>query len=218
MEQAFWHDKWSRKEIGFHLSEAHPWLVRYLDDHPISKEDVVFVPLCGKTLDIGLFLAQGIEVIANELSETAVIELFEGLALNPTVSPWNGDGKIYQADNLTVYVGDFFQLTEKELAGTALVYDRAAIVALPLEMRKDYSNKMKQICGQAKQVLMTLEYDQEVMAGPPFSVTKQEVKEHYADQYALTEVIRRDIIEQEPRFKQKGLPEFIQALYELNPK
>lgn len=217
MEHAFWHDKWSRKEIGFHLSEAHPWLVRYVEDFPLSSDDVVFVPLCGKTLDIGFFLSQNVKVIANELSETAVAELFDDLDLTPAIESWGEGGKVYRSDNLIVYVGDFFQLSESELVDVTVVYDRAAIVALPLEMRGSYGKKISEVCGQAKQIVMTLEYDQSVMSGPPFSVTRDEINSHYSHAYNIKEVIRKNIIEQEPRFKQKGLSAFYQALYELNP-
>ena len=218
MELSFWHDKWAKREIGFHLSEAHPWLVRYIDENPLTIDDVVFVPLCGKSLDIGFFLSLGLSVIGNELSEDAVKELFEELGLQPEVSPWGSDGKIYQGQNLKVYVGDFFKLTQSEIVNVSHVYDRAAIVALPEDMRRQYALKIVELCGGAKQILMTLEYDQNIMAGPPFSVTNPEVLKHYEDQFVVKEVVRRDIIEQEPRFKQKGLPEFIQCLYELNPK
>ena len=217
MEHAFWHDKWARKEIGFHLPEAHPWLVKHIESHPLSKNDVVFVPLCGKTHDIGLFLKQGVKVIANELSESAIVELFSELGLTPKISSWKDHGQCYQADLLTVYVGDFFKLTQDELKDVTRIYDRAAIVALPDTMRAQYSEQLKTFCVDAKHWLMTLEYDQDKMSGPPFSVTEAEVIEHYGNSYQINTVIRRDVIDQEPRFKEKGLSSFVQCFYELEP-
>jgi thiopurine S-methyltransferase len=218
MEHTFWHDKWAKNEIGFHLSQAHPWLVGHLEQYPLAEYETVFVPLCGKTLDIGLLLSKGARVIANELSEKAVEELFDQLGYTAEVSDWKGTGKIYRAESLTVFVGDFFELEKEELVDVTTVYDRAAIVALPKEMRDEYAKKIIQLCGNTKQIIMTLDYDQDIMAGPPFSVPFSEVSEHYAEHFNITEVYRRDIVDLEPRFKAKGLPEFNQTLYVLEPR
>lgn len=222
MELDFWHDKWVKNEVGFHLDAPHSWLVKAVEDLDVSKGQTAFVPLCGKTHDIDFLLQQGLSVVANELSELAVDALFSRLKLQPTITSWS-TGKRYQSKQLTVFAGDFFQLTADDLFNVYQtpihwVYDRAALVALPLPMRKQYCQSLVDLCPQAKQILMTLDYDQTQMPGPPFSVTPQEVNEHYEASYAVDSLHQQNIIEKEPRFKQRGLTAFHQRLYLLTPR
>ena len=135
MEHSFWHSKWQKNEIGFHEPEGNALLVKYAsflfgDDNPSTSLKRIFVPLCGKTRDIGWLLSKGCEVVGAELSEVAIIQLFEELGVEPTVTT-TSNGKIYAKDGLTIYVGDIFKLTSSDLGDVTGIYDRAALVALP---------------------------------------------------------------------------------------
>mgnify|MGYP000108317721 CR=1 FL=1 len=217
MDAAFWHNKWEKNEIGFHQQVVHSWMSRNLAQLGELSGKTIFVPLCGKTLDIAYLLEQGLTVIANELSELAVIELFASMKLTADISDWSGHGKVYRAEKLTVYVGDYFELTPAELSSANYVYDRAAIIALPLAMRQKYGRQMMSTCGKASQLIMTLDYNQAQMSGPPFSVAGSELEQIYSEHYSIKTLVRENIIDKEPRFKQKGLTEFNQSLYLLNP-
>lgn len=215
MEHEYWHDKWEIKQTGFHLNYVHPILKRRIG--LLAQQQTVLVPLCGKTLDIGYLLDQGNTVIAAELSEIAISELFEQLGLVPTISAWK-EGKKYQAGKLTVYVGDFFTLDAQDVGEIAWVYDRAAIVALPEELRVKYTQHLMDITNKAPQLLLTLDYDQNVAGGPPFAVSGEEVAQHYSNVYSIELLEEADIIEEEPRFKAKGLNSFYQRAYHLTLK
>lgn len=214
MEHEFWHHKWEIKQTGFHLDYVHPLLKRNLN--AFSVNDSIFVPLCGKTLDIGYLLSLGHRVVGVELSELAVSELFQQLQLIPKISPWGvAEGKIYQADKLTVYVGDFFALQAEDLGAISVVYDRAALIALPKELRIKYSHHIRLITQQAPQLLITLDYDQSIAGGPPFAVSSAEVATLYRDSYTIDLLEEADILDEEPRFKAKGLTAFYQRAYQL---
>ncbi len=218
MEHSFWHSKWEINQIGFHLDFVHPLLKRNLELFQVNplQDSVsqVFIPLCGKTLDIGYLVSQGYSVVAVELSEIAVQAVFKNLDLIPEISIWPG-GKLYQSNNLRIFVGDFFALTQSELGAIALVYDRAAIIALPKAMRLQYAQHLANITQHAAQLLITLDYDQTIAGGPPFAVSGKEVEALYSEEYAITLIEEADIIEQEPRFKAKGLSSFYQRAYKL---
>lgn len=218
MEHTFWHNKWEINQLGFHLDYVHPLLKRNLALFQVNgllkTAGKIFVPLCGKTLDIGFLLAQGYQVVANDLSEIACQALFKELDLDPEVTQWDG-GKTYTADGLTFYVGDFFKLTEKEVGSISFVYDRAALIALPETMRLDYAQHMAKITQHASQLLITLDYDQSIAGGPPFAVPTAEVEALYGGAYPIQLIEEADIIEEEPRFKAKGLTAFYQRVYKL---
>jgi thiopurine S-methyltransferase len=198
MEHSFWHSKWQKNEIGFHEPEGNALLVKYAsflfgDDSPSTSLKRIFVPLCGKTRDIGWLLAQGCEVVGAELSEVAIIQLFEELGVEPTVTT-TSNGKNLRKDGLTIYVGDIFKLTSSDLGDVTGIYDRAALVALPSPLREQYAAHLMAITQCAPQLIISFEYDQNEMAGPPFSVNEKTVDALYSADYNIQR-LERSVLE-----------------------
>lgn len=192
MEAAFWHARWANNEIAFHEDEVNPLLIKHFKLLALPQHGVVFVPLCGKTLDIGWLRSAGYTVIGAELSEAAVSQLFAELGATPNIKQLD-KLKHYQADGISIYVGDIFDLSSNMLGCIDAVFDRAALVALPSEMRMRYSEHLKTITATAPQLLQCVEYDQSVMPGPPFAIDKDEVSAHYASAYNIQFVDRKEI-------------------------
>ena len=184
MDPDFWHERWHNNEIGFHESKVNPALLKHLSSIELASGSRVFVPLCGKTLDIGWLLSQGYSVVGAELSKMAVEQLFADLGVEPAIAE---AGKLsrYHAEGIDIFVGDIFDLTMDRVGQVDAVYDRAALVALPEPMRKQYTAHLSTITNLAPQLLVTFEYDQRVMEGPPFSISSDEVQSHYASQYQI---------------------------------
>jgi thiopurine S-methyltransferase len=185
MKHDFWHNKWEKNEIGFHLPEANLLLVKYFSTLNLKTGARVFLPLCGKTLDIAWLLAQGYRVAGAELSSIAIEELFKSLNIKPNIKTL-GDITHYIAPNIDIFVGDIFKVSPTILGAVDAVYDRAALVALPEDIRKLYTAHLITLTSQAPQLLICFEYDQSLHAGPPFSVNADEVKQHYQTNYDLT--------------------------------
>ncbi|MCL4123887.1 UNVERIFIED_CONTAM: hypothetical protein GTU68_054197 [Idotea baltica] len=188
MDASFWHEKWDKNQIAFHQSEAHPMLVGQLGALDLSPGARVFVPLCGKTLDIGWLLSQGFRVAGAELSQLAVEQLFDGLGQTPTITE-TGDLRRYGAEGVDIFVGDFFALTADALRPVDAVFDRAALVALPEGMRERYARHLSEVTGAAVQLLITFDYDQAEMDGPPFSVPEGEVRRHYEGRFDVSPLV-----------------------------
>lgn len=184
MQADFWHKKWQDNEIGFHMSEANPMLVAYFHALNVKPGQRVFIPLCGKTLDIAWLLGQGFAVVGAELSRLAIDELFKQLGVTPLITEYE-ELLHYQAPNLDVFVGDIFYVSEGLLGAVDAIYDRAALVALPVDMRARYAKHLMSISVNAKQLLITFDYDQNLLPGPPFCVNEAEVQQHYASQYQI---------------------------------
>jgi len=216
MEKQFWEEKWRAQELGFHLPFVHPILKRNLAAFNLPAGATVFLPLCGKTLDIGWLLDQGLRVVGVELSELAVNQLFESLGVRPDVSPW-GDGRMWRHGALTVFQGDVFALTAGDLGDVAMVYDRAALVALPAAMRERYAAHLATVTARAPQLLITFEYDQNRMDGPPFSVPAEDVERLYGSSHVLECLSRKDVIDDQPAFRERGLDSFEEIAWRLTP-
>lgn len=184
MEHNFWHNKWQKQEIGFHLAEVNPLLIQYFPSLSLQTAARVFLPLCGKTKDIHWLLARGYHVVGAELSQIAIDQLFAELALTPQI---NQLGKLlhYSAKNIDIFVGDIFELSPEVLQPVDAIYDRAALVALPPAMRQQYTTHLMHLTQTAPQLVVSLAYDQNLVDGPPFSVTDQEVHHHYQASYKL---------------------------------
>jgi thiopurine S-methyltransferase len=185
MDAQFWQHRWESREIGFHLSDTNPFLVKHFDAMSLTAGHTVFLPLCGKTRDIAWFLSKGVKVVGAELSRRAVEQLFNELGLVPVMTS-KGGIEVFSAADIEIHNGDFFTLTASDLGPVDAVYDRAALIALPREMREPYVAHLMEVTKQAKQLLITLDYDQHLMPGPPFSVTAEEVRQHYEDCYKVS--------------------------------
>lgn len=185
MHHDFWHQKWQKNEIGFHLAEPNPLLVQHFKALKLQQGARIFLPLCGKTVDIAWLLAQGYQVVGAELSAIAITDLFQQLQLTPSITQL-GDVALYSATNIDVFVGDIFKLTPAMLKKVDAVYDRAALVALPEAMRKQYTAHLRALTNNAPQLLICFEYDQRIHAGPPFSISADEVRQHYQSSIAIT--------------------------------
>jgi thiopurine S-methyltransferase len=199
MQADFWYQKWQKNEIGFHLADANPLLVKYFSKLQLKKGARVFLPLCGKTLDIAWLLAQGYRIAGAELSTIAIEDLFKSLNLTPNIKTL-GEISHFSAANIDIYVGDIFKLSPAMLGVVDAVYDRAALVALPDETRKLYTAHLQMLTNRetpskhVPQLLICFEYDQTLHAGPPFSISADEVKQHYQANYDITLLTSEDLI------------------------
>ncbi|SEK21410.1 thiopurine S-methyltransferase [Atopomonas hussainii] len=182
MHADFWHRRWANNEIGFHLADVNPLLLEYWPQLKLAAGSRVLVPLCGKTLDIHWLLAAGFQVIGAELNESAVQQLFAELNLVANVDEI-GALRRYHVGKLQVFVGDIFALDAATLGPVDAIYDRAALVALPAEMRSDYAAHLAAISQCAPQLLISFDYAQEQLAGPPFSVPASAVHALYDGHY-----------------------------------
>lgn len=105
MDTNFWHQKWNNNEIGFHKSEANPILIKHFDSLSLKKGSRIFIPLCGKTLDISWFLDNGYKVVGVELVELAIQQLFQDLKVEFKLEE-KGSFKHYFSDNIDIFVGN----------------------------------------------------------------------------------------------------------------
>ncbi len=187
MEASFWHERWEENRIGFHENKTNPLLLKYFERLSLSKGERVFLPLCGKSLDIAWLLSEGYQVAGAELSEIAIQQLFEELKLTPEIYRLADHDLIhYQAKNIDMFVGDIFDLDLDLLGPIDAVFDRAALIALPPETRANYASHLMALTANAPQLMICLEYDQSEISGPPFSISPSEVERHYATNYALS--------------------------------
>lgn len=173
MEAEFWLARWQNNELGFQLDDVHPLLKQCLPQ-VLGQHKRVFVPLCGKSLDM-CYLATFLPVTGVELSKIACDDFFSAYQQpfqQLSVPPF----RCYSSERITLWQGDFFALSPAQLEGASLVYDRAALIALPEKMRQQYAAKLRQLLPAGSTILLvSLEYPQHEKQGPPFSVTAAEI-------------------------------------------
>lgn len=205
MQATFWHEMWASGVVGFHQTEVNPFLSEYWQALGLTGDETVLVPLCGKSLDMLWLAEQGHTVLGVELSQQALDEfLIENkLAKDRCIENQVGEGKKiesqvtvhpvqhehycgYQLEGMTLLCGDFFHLSAKDCQTVKAVYDRAAIVALPAELRAQYVAHLRAMLPKGTRYLMvTMAYDQALVAGPPFSVPEAEVYQLFSGVHSI---------------------------------
>lgn len=217
MHSEFWHERWAQDIIHFHQDQVNPYLQQYWSRLELDKGSRVFVPMCGKSKDMLWLLQQGYQVVANELSEKAVQAFFAEQNMHASLQQ-HDDYHVYTAADIQIWCGDYFTLQVEDVGVIDAVYDRAALIAMPTTMRQDYTRQMLQLAAHADQCLITLEYDENIMQGPPFPVFVQEINDHYAQNYHISRLYCEDVLKENQKFRERGLTYLSECLYLLKAK
>jgi thiopurine S-methyltransferase len=211
----FWHDRWRTAQIGFHRSSVDDNLIHHWRDLSPPEAARVLVPLCGKSLDLLWLRQRGHKVVGIELSDIALQAFFmeNGVAARRRALP---RFDLYEAENLECFRGDLFDVTSERLGNVAAVYDRASLVSWAPEQRGRYVEHLWSLTGTGTQTLLvTLEYPQAEMQGPPFSVNSEEVHRLYSRHHSIHELDRRDVLANEPRMRARGLSSLTEVCYRI---
>lgn len=216
VDNQHWLDRWRENRIGFHESGVNRHLQNWFPRLAPEPGSVVFLPLCGKALDIQWIARQGYEVIGVELSQIAVEAFF---AENDIPFERSESDRFVsrRAPAINLLQGDFFDLDAADLAGCRLVYDRASLIALERHDRpRYYAHLLSIIPAGCDMLLITLEYDQAEMRGPPFSVPTDEIMHAYRDAFAIELLQVENIIDERPRWRQAGLSALQESVFRLS--
>ena len=215
MEPSFWHERWERAEIGFHQQTINIHLQQFWNRLELRAGQRVFVPLCGKSRDLLWLAGEGHPVTGVEISPLAVEAFFTENGLKPR--RWrDGAFEVWEADEIRILLGDFFALEPWQVADCAGVYDRASLIALPPAMRAQYARYLEMILTTGAPVLLvTLEYDQTAMNGPPFAVGEKEVRALYGPTHEVELLVSRDALSEESRWRERGLTWLLEKGYRL---
>lgn len=218
MEPEFWHQRWQQKQIGFHKQEINTHLQDFWPSLELAEDSRVFVPLCGKSLDMLWLRAQGHEVLGVEVSPIAVREFFAENQLEPEILLQEHYEK-WETDRLVLLCCDFFELNAGDLRGVSAVYDRASLVALPPDMRARYARHMAGILPHSAQLLLvSMEYSRQEMQGPPFPVFEEEIRELFGSHFRINKLYENDVLGENPGLANKGLTRLIEKVYKLEAR
>ena len=218
MHRDFWQARWDEGRIGFHQDEVNPYLQRYWPSLGVTSGAMVFVPLCGKSRDMLWLRDQGYSVIGVEIVPRAVEAFFAENNLTVTQRP-HGAFTLWESEDIKIFQGDFFDLSADDVAEIAAVYDRASLIALPPAMRQRYATQLRAILPSETNVLLvTMDYSQAEMHGPPFAVTEQEVAALYQDYFKIDQVCSEDMLAANPRFQDQGLNRLLERIYVLTER
>jgi len=213
MHHDFWHERWQAGQIGFHQSSVHPLLARWWPRLGLSNEERVYVPLCGKSLDMVWLADRGHTVVGSELSSIAISDFFDGRGLERTVTDEPGFRR-HAARPFEILEGDALGLTPEMLGTVGAAYDRAALVALPPDLRRTYAESIARLLPSGGKVLLiAFEYPQEMKGGPPFSVEAEEVRELFGPAFRVEQVERLDILAESPKFAEVGIPALFETAF-----
>ena len=200
MDPDHWHERWREGRIGFHRGEVNPFLI----EHRATFDECtrVLVPLCGKSTDLEWLVVNGFQVVGVELSDIAAQAFFSERGIAPTRREQH-QFIVYEHGNLAIWVGDFFAVSDAALEPFDAVYDDAALIALPAELRRAYAAHLQQlITPRAALLLITLHFDAE--GGPPFSVSPEEVSALYANATEIRQLASVDARAELPEVIARG--------------
>jgi len=207
-----WSDRWKNRRIGFHLKTVNPILLAHgskllgtavssgdgggdgtcssssnnnndVDATELHRRTRIFVPLCGKAIDMAHLasLSENVRVVGLDGIRVALEEFANehpelGIKVEPSdssaasASAWErfeGEG---EGETISLWKGDYFALDsgsakEKESASGAppppfdagtfdAIYDRASIVAIHPSLREAYVRILDRLLAPGGGILM----------------------------------------------------------------
>ncbi|MCB1864583.1 MAG: thiopurine S-methyltransferase [Chromatiales bacterium] len=216
MEADFWLERWREGHTGWHRADVHP-LLRLHWPAMTAHDSHAFVPLCGASLDLEWLHERGHAVSGVELSGVAIARFADRHGLQLVPDPL-GELSLHTAVRYRLIEGDYFALTSDTLGDVDIVYDRAALVALPDALRPRYVQHLRRLAPDAPILLVTLDYEQVRMAGPPFAVPAAEVQRLFGEHYRVELLEAVDVLASEPRFRERRLDWMIETAWRLIPR
>ncbi|NOZ10446.1 MAG: thiopurine S-methyltransferase [Gammaproteobacteria bacterium] len=218
MDRAFWQQRWQDNLIGFHRTEVNPHLVDYVECLELEPGARFLVPLCGKSVDMLWLQQQGFKVMGVEISELAVESFFRESDLTSS-KHIQSSFTVWRSGNIEILCGDAFDLGEEDLAGIDAVYDRAALIALPPTLRRDYARILIEHTPKITRALMvSLEYPQSQMDGPPFSVHSEEIHNLFGGAFDIELLLEQDVLAESEKFRDRGLTSLVEKVFVLKRK
>jgi len=215
MDREFWLSRWGENQTGFHVKGVNPLMLRFWPGVSETPSQRILVPLCGKSEDLRWLAERGHDVVGVELSLIAAkaFAAEQGIVFTETHEP---PFTVLRNKKIAFYVGDFFDFTSTLAGRFDRFYDRAALIALPPETRPAYAGHLQSLVVEGAQgLLITVEYDPSQMHGPPFTVTEAEVRRLFKP-FRCEKLLELDCLEQEPRFKARGLTWMKEVVYHLS--
>jgi thiopurine S-methyltransferase len=203
-----WLSRWEDGRIGWHEADGSAALQKFWPTPGNGQR--VLVPLCGKSFDLLWLARQGYDVTGVELSDIAIRAFFEESGIEFATSTTDGLLVLRSSSpRITLVCCDYFDFSSNPFDA---LYDRASLIALPAESRPEYVRHTKSLLKSgATQILITLEYDQSQVDGPPYSVLAAEVADYWSD---LRRVSGRNVIDGvPPKFREAGLTEVTESVW-----
>jgi thiopurine S-methyltransferase len=209
MEISYWQSRWQKNNIGWHMDIVYPPLPRLLPQLSLKSQSRVLVPLCGRSLDMKWLSEQNHYVIGVEVSQKALQEFIESCD-QAFVSDSSHGFTIYRSPSIELWQGDFLKVPENVIKPLDAIYDKAAIVALPENLRPDYAQKLLDLCHEHSQILLqTFVYKQNEMNGPPFSVDEEEINRLFGHRFSITLLHERSLFDELSKFQRRGLSSYL---------
>ncbi|MDH5259306.1 MAG: thiopurine S-methyltransferase [Gammaproteobacteria bacterium] len=215
MERDFWLERWENNQIGFHQEDYSPYLKEYWSTFNVDPDAEVFVPMAGKTRDMIWLANEGHKVLGIELSEIAVDAFFNENKLDASQNNTGRHIK-HSAGDIHFLCGDFFHLVPEDTEHVKAVFDRASMVAMPPELRTKYAEHMAELLKPGTQILLvSMEYPEGEMSGPPFSVSESDIDRLYSTNFTIELLETVDVISKNPNLKDRGLTAMDDKIYRL---
>lgn len=203
----FWEERWQNDKTGWHNDAVNEHLKKHRNILFQNKAPTLFIPLCGKTLDMWWLYEQGATIIGVDLVRKALEDYCTEQSIQAIEDTTKPDLFMLKVKNHTLIHDDVLNVTSNKIGHVDGIFDRAALVALPLTLRQRYASHCLSLLKPGGKILL-ITYDSPVNddQGPPFPVRKGTVEELYKDANSCKQV--DEIIltpEHNVRLQQRGL-------------
>nr|CAB3267192.1 thiopurine S-methyltransferase-like [Phallusia mammillata] len=209
-----WDNKWKAEKTMWHRNEVHVDLLKH---EKLLDTGRIFLPLCGKSVDLKYLAEKGHEVVGLEFSEKACDDFFQENGLQFTKRKLV-DFAFFQYEakelKITIFQGDMFDANKSLLGSFDAIWDRGSFVAINESDRPKYAKILCNILKPTGKVLLnSFTYDSTEFGGPPHSADRETVEKVFGSTFKVTFLDSYDYLR--PQLKARGITKMIASNYIL---
>ena len=197
----FWTDMWKEHIFPWHEDGVHEYLIKYIDELTGGRLNIrVFVPLCGKSVDMLWLADQGHTVVGVELADKAIESFFTENNLTFTKEPvklaaGSEPAEVYRCNEkqITIFCCDLFTLKEEDIGEKVdAIWDRgslSAIVPSAGDRGKRYAKHMRSLLARdGNYLLESHHYEVDRGNDPPASISDELRNEIFGEDFTIKEL------------------------------
>jgi thiopurine S-methyltransferase len=210
MDKDFWLARWSKGEIGFNQTVPHAVLQKVR----ARLGTRVYVPLCGKSVDMIYLAEHGHQVYGTEIATDAIDAFFIENQLPRRATATRAPFVCHASDRIEILEGDAFELTPEHLGKPVTsIYDRAALVAVKPPDRARLVRTYERLLRLGGDILLVaVDYPQDKVSGPPWALAPSDIADLFAG-FSSVQLLHVTEARTGPKFRNAGLESTVERSY-----
>lgn len=191
MTVGMWKECWNTPNVEFHNPQLNELFVKYHQRMLTRPGMRIFVPLCGKAVEMKWLVDHGHKVVGLEAAPVPCKAFFEENGIPYNVKEMKGiHGEKYESldHNIVIYSCDFFLFTADICGEFDGIWDSGGLNSMDVEDREAYIRRIRTLMGKGCVNLTEFVNFDKSMVDITWSMTKEELQKVFGEGFIVEDL------------------------------